>query len=275
MEPICSKCFPGNMVDSTAYESFLSEYGIKRGIIVADKGFPSSCAIEQFEKNADLHYLNPLKRDSRYIEQCNLLIYTGQLPGHETIMYKKAKANDCEDKWLYSYRYAEQAYKEETSWLHRTAKNKGFDIGDYDKSSLLFGTLILESDLDMTPLDAFRAYESRWEIELVMRYYKQACEFDETRVHNDYSVIGSEFCNLLASIVTHRLLSQFDRTNLLQQRTYREIMQILRKAMKCRMNDSDWHLVKMNPSQMKILQTLNLIPVTEPKRRGRKPKLHV
>ena len=275
MEPICSKCFPGNMIDSTAYESFLSEYGVKKGIIVGDKGFPSSCAIEQFEKNADLHYLNPLKRDSRYIDQCNLLIYTGLLPGHETVMYKKAKANDCNDKWLYSYRYAEQAYKEESSWFHRSAKNEDFDISDYDRSSLLFGTLILESDLDMTPLDAFLAYESRWEIELVMRYYKQACEFDETRVHNDYSVIGSEFCNLLASIITHRLLTRFDRVKLLEKRTYREIMQILRKAKKCRLNDGDWHLVKMNPSQMSMLQALNLIPVPEPKRRGRKPKLHV
>ena len=272
MEPICSKCFPGNMIDSTAYESFLAEYKIKKGIIVGDKGFPSSCAIEHFEKNVDLHYLNPLKRDSRYITPCNLLIYTGQLPGHETVMYKKAKANDCENKWLYSFRYAEQAYKEESSWLHRSAENEDFDISDYDKESLLFGTLILESDLDMTPLDAFLAYESRWEIELVMRYYKQACEFDETRVHNDYSIIASEFCNLLASIITHRLLVLFDRTRLLEKRTYREIMKILRKAKKCRMDDNgDWNLVKMNPSQIKILQELNLLSLPEPKKRGRKP----
>ena len=273
MEPVCSKCFPGNMIDSTAYESFLAEYGIKRGIIVGDKGFPSSCAFEQFKKNADLHYLNPLKRDSKYIKQCNLLAYTGQLPGHETVMYKKAQANDCENKWLYSYRYAEQAYKEECGWLHRAAKSEDFDISDYDRESLLFGTLILESDLDMTPLDAFLAYESRWEIELVMRYYKQACDFDETRVHNDYSVIASEFCNLLASIITHRILLLFDRKKLLEKKTYREIMQILRKAKKCRMESrGDWKLIKMNSSQLKMLQELDLLPIPEAKRRGRRSK---
>ena len=40
MEPICSKCFPGNMLDLTSYETFISENGITKGIIVADKGFP-------------------------------------------------------------------------------------------------------------------------------------------------------------------------------------------------------------------------------------------
>ena len=46
---------------------------------------------------------------------------------------------------------------------------------------------------------------TRWEIEVVAKYYKNTCDFDETRVHNDYSVIGSEFCNFLATIITFRL----------------------------------------------------------------------
>lgn len=41
-EPVCSKCYPGNMLDATAYESFISENHITKGIIVSDKGFPSS-----------------------------------------------------------------------------------------------------------------------------------------------------------------------------------------------------------------------------------------
>lgn len=40
MEPVCSKCFPGNMLDATAYGEFISENGIVKGIIVGDKGFP-------------------------------------------------------------------------------------------------------------------------------------------------------------------------------------------------------------------------------------------
>lgn len=39
MEPICSKCFPGNMPDLTSYKAFISENGITKSIIVADKVF--------------------------------------------------------------------------------------------------------------------------------------------------------------------------------------------------------------------------------------------
>ena len=36
MEPVCSKCFPGNMLDSTSYSAFIQEKHITKGIIVAD-----------------------------------------------------------------------------------------------------------------------------------------------------------------------------------------------------------------------------------------------
>jgi hypothetical protein len=52
------------MLDVTAYSEFLSEFRIAKGIVVADKGFPQSAAKQYFWANPDLHYFNPLKRDS-------------------------------------------------------------------------------------------------------------------------------------------------------------------------------------------------------------------
>lgn len=44
MEPVCSKCFPGNILDATSYREFLSENRVTKGIIVGDKGFPEAAA---------------------------------------------------------------------------------------------------------------------------------------------------------------------------------------------------------------------------------------
>ncbi len=63
----------------------------------------------------------------------------------------------------------------------------------------------------------YQAYACRWEIEPVMRYYKQACELDETRVHSEYSVIGSEFSSFLSSVITYRLLNRFEKEDCLTQ----------------------------------------------------------
>jgi hypothetical protein len=107
-----------------------------------------------------------------------------------------------------------------------------------------------------------------------MRFYKSACEFDETRVQDDYSVIGSEFCDFLSTILTFRLMKQFDRANLLEERTYKKLMSVLERAKKVKTEGEDWRLIRINPSQEEILQELDLIPKPEkpPKKKLGRPK---
>ena len=269
-EPICSKCFPGNMIDATSYKDFISENKITKGIIVADKGFPYSCAESYFNDNKDLHYINPLKRNSKYVKLFDLLTLDGQLENHENILYKKVKVKD--DKFLFVFCDTQKAHKEDINWLHNAYKNSDFDILDYENNKKLFGIIILETDLDLDPKTAYKIYASRWEIELVMRYYKQTCEFDETREHDDYSVIGSEFCNFIASVMTYKMIKKFDKTKLLEKFTYKKIMKILQRAKKVRVDGVNWKTITMNPSQISVLQTLELAPIPEPKKRGRPPK---
>lgn len=121
MEPVCSKCFPGNMLDATSYGAFISENKITKGIIVGDKGFPESAAHEQFEANPDLHYLNPVKRNSKLIDRHDMLDFTGILPGYEGITFRKEKCTGT-DKWLYSFRDSYKASKEERDWLRHAKR---------------------------------------------------------------------------------------------------------------------------------------------------------
>lgn len=262
MEPICSQAFPGNMLDATSYQAFIKDNGITKGIIVADKGFPQSAAGEQFEANSDLHYLNPIKRNSKLIENHDMLSFSNILPGFEGITYKKAACTGNK-KWLYSFRDAKKAAKEEADWLKRVAKDKSYDFETLQAKQKSFGTIVLECDLDLEPEIVYRAYSSRWEIELVMRYYKSACEFDETRVHDDYSVIGSEFCDFLSTVLTFRLIKAFDKSKLLEDYTYKKLMQVLIRAKKIHEDNKHWRLIKMNPSQLEILEKLNIIEKKE------------
>ena len=276
MEPVCSKCYPGNMLDVTAYEDFISECGVKRGVLVADKGFPASASARHRAENPDLHYLNPIRRNATFIRTHRMLEFEGVLPDREGISYKKAKIGG-KDKWLYSFRDAARAAAEERSWLERAKKEGTYAHAEYEKARQSFGTIVLECDLDLDVGKAYRMYEERWEIELVMRYYKSACEFDETRVHGDYSVIGSEFCDFLATVLTFRLIKAFDNAGLLKKMNYSRVMSLLRRAKKVRVgDDGEWRLVRINPKQEEMLAALGLTPSADvPQRRkpGRPPKL--
>ncbi len=274
MEPVCSQCFPGNMLDATAYESFIRENGITKGIIVADKGFPSNAAESEFNANPDLHYLNPIKRNAKLIRTHDLYSYTGILSDNSSILYRKEKCSG-KDKWLYSYRDTHKANKEEQDWLARVKKEGGYSYEEFQKKQKSFGTIVLECDLDLSPETVYQAYSKRWEIELVMRFYKSACDFDETRVHDDYSVIGTEFCDFLSTLLTFRLINTFDRAKLLDQMTYKKIMSVLSRAKKARVDGgSDWELIRLNKSHMQLLQDLELIPKLEeaPKRKRGRPR---
>lgn len=273
MEPICSQCFPGNMLDETSYENFIRENGITKGIIVADKGFPEAMAHEEFEAHPDLHYLNPTKRNSKFIRTHHMLDFSGILPTYEGITYRKEKVQGT-DKWLYSFRDTHKAAKEESDWLKRAKKNETYSIEDLKEKQQTFGTVVLECDLDLPPEIAYKAYDRRWEIELVMRYYKSACDFDETRVHDDRSVIGSEFCDFLATVLTYRLINKFDSVHLLDNDPYKKILSVLARAKKVRTDGKEWQLIKINPSQERMLQELGLLPKPpEPEKRKRgRPK---
>lgn len=270
MEPVCSQCFPGNMLDLTGYSDFIEKNGIKKGLIVADKGFPHESARKCFEANPDLHYLNPLKRNSRLAATHGMYGYDGVLKEMPGITFRKAKVSGKE-KWLYSFRDSERAAKEEKDYLRHAGD--GYSDSEFKERQALFGTVVLESDLDMTPEQAYFAYSRRWEIEAVMRYYKQACEFDETRAHSDYSVYGTEFVNFLSVVLTYRILNDMEKKGVLEKYTYGKAMAKLARAKKIRI-DGKYSLIRLNPSTMELLETLGITEKekTEKRKRGRPRK---
>lgn len=277
MEPVCSQCFPGNMLDLTAYEDFLSQNQISKGLIVSDKGIPASAAEKHFGNNPDLHYLNPLRRNSQMIDTHGMLSFDSILASDSNITCKKAKVSG-KKKWLYSFRDAAKAAKEEQDWLARAKKDGNFSMEELERKQKSFGTIVLECDLDTTCETVYSAYSKRWEIEVVMRFYKSACEFDETRVHDDYSVYASEFIDFLSTLLTFKLIKAFDKAKLLEKMTYKKVMGILRHAKKVKIGTSDWQMVRCNPSHVLLMQQLGIIPMPqdpEKKKRGRPKKTSV
>lgn len=66
----------------------------------------------------------------------------------------------------------------------------------------------------------------------MMRFYKSACKFDETKVQDDASVIGSEFIDFLSTVLTYRLLNKFDQVELLNDVCYKKTMSLFDRQRK-------------------------------------------
>ncbi len=138
--------------------------------------------------------------------------------------------------FLHSFRDHRRASKEEADFLRRNAD--GYD-------------------LDMEPKEIYDAYSRRWEIETVMRYYKQACEF----------------VSFLSSLLTYRILNDAEKKKVLENYTYGQMMERLRRAKKIRIDGSGFRLIRVNPSTEKLLCDLRITEKEQPaKRKVGRPK---
>ena len=136
-----------------------------------------------------------------------------------------------EDRYYYAYKDLKRAAKEEQDFIN----SKKFNIDVLNKKKEKFGTIVFISNQDLTLEEAYNLYQQRWEIELVNNFYKNILELDTVREHDDYSVYGSEFINLISSIIGNRIKNKFNELGLFKKYTYHQIMKILRKYKKLKL----------------------------------------
>lgn len=99
-----------------------------------------------------------------------------------------------------------------------------FDKERYWQKRDAFGSIVFESDQDLPPAVVYKIYEARWDIELLFKVFKNEVHLEETNVQSDYSVIGSEFINFIATVLTHRMIKVAKEAGLLEHKTYGELM---------------------------------------------------
>ncbi len=280
MEPVCAEVFPGNSTDAASYRSFIIDNDIRRGIIVADKGFPPSCIMEELSERPDLHFLTPIKRNDTRIANNNMLAFDGVLTGvDDHVVYKKALIKG--GRFLYAYKSSNKARAEEAAWLARREKKQDFSRDGYAKKKELFGVIIFESDQDLDPKTAYTCYDDRWLLELVFNRYKNDECLDKTNVQGDFSVIGSEFINFISTVITCRLVKKARDAGLLKEMSYEELMDDLSSAWRKvdapedipQTGDEYWvHTLKTVFDELEALGLSKPIPKPEPKKRGRPRK---
>lgn len=279
MEPICAEVFPGNSIDAASYPAFIRDNDIRRGIIVADKGFPPSKIRAELSERPDLHFLTPIKRNDVRIKDNNMLSFEGVLTGVEGhVVYKKKQIKG--GRYLYAFKDAKKAAAEEASYLAGVEKKGAFTGENYAKKKELFGVIVFESDKNMEPKVAYQCYEDRWLLELVFNRYKSDECLDRTNVQGDFSVIGGEFINFISTVATCRIIRKAGDVGLLDKMSFGDLMEDLSSAWRRTdaptepaTDDGGWvHTLQIVFDELEALGLSKPVPKPEPKKRGRKPK---
>ena len=119
-------------------------------------------------------------------------------------------------------------------------------------------------------------YEDRWLLELLFAQYKGEECLDFTGVQSDFSLLGVEFVNFIATLITSRMVKKAGNARLLDKMSYGDLMEDLASAWRYsdatgepRSYDRKW--VHTLPSVFDMLERLELSEAVEtiPKKRGR------
>ena len=157
----------------------------------------------ELSERPDLHFLTPIKRNDVRITDNQMLSFEGVLEGVDgNILYKKNQIKV--GRFLYAFKDAGKAAKEEHAYLANAEKKGTFSPEKYAEKKNRFGVIVLESDQNMEPRTAYIYYDDRWMLELVFNRYKSDECLDHTDVQGDFSVIGSEFVELDPKFLSHR-----------------------------------------------------------------------
>ncbi len=237
-EPICHKVYQGNMLDMSSFEDFIDKFALKDCIVLGDKGFLSKDNVESLKKKNGVRFIFPMKRNDKRINELNLLSYQGTfLDGDDIIEFSKVQNNEI---YYYCFKNSTDASNERKGYLLNLQKNGNYSKEKIDDKDERFGVICFESDQDMNPKEIYSMYDKRWEIENFFGFYKNIVGLNNVRVEGDLSIIGTEFINMISTIISLKLKKKFMEKKLDKKYSFSQIMNYLDQMKKFKDLDGTW-----------------------------------
>lgn len=254
-EPLCSKVYPGNVTDAVAVKDFVERLEIRKGIIVADRGFRPEVMKDVAEKHEGLHYLVPLMKGRSVAESSGCFTFDTVIQHDDgPVSCRVTEAKDKDGKrlgyWLYSFKNPRIAAEMENEYLERNAKR--LDPVMLEAERRWFGLMILQSDRKMDPGFAYDCYDDRWGIEPLFKLHKTGIEIDDTREKSDETATGSEFVNYLATLMSARLRNHLAKFDSCRNRSFKDVLSDLRDCVKVGTDDGSWEYRTTAGKDMKL-----------------------
>lgn len=254
-EPLASKVYAGNMLDSTTLSDFVKYFDIQEGVILGDKGFFTK-ENAKILNNESIQFLFPLKRNALVIDELNLLDFDNRLDTRdERILIKKVKTGNT---YYYAFKNLELESQQKATKFESLSKTD-FDIQAYREFEKEAGTIVFETNIDLDPNLIYEMYERRWDIEVMFNYYKNIVDLSHTRKHKDISIIGNEFINFITILISTRIKKHMRNLGLHNSYSYKGLFKILNSINKAKNTISDWEYIKLTKKNIELLKVLSLI----------------
>jgi transposase len=259
--PVFYRLLPGNVREVKAFKNTLLQAGLKKAIIVADKGFYSE-ANRDLLLQEKLDFILPLKRDNTLIDYHALSDNTFKT---DAVYFEHEKRavwyRTYTHKKLFLHLYLDEALrlKEEADYLSRIKTHpEDYSIEKYHQHRNHFGTIALLTNLaNSSAQDVYETYKSRMYIETMFDGMKNVLDADHTYMQNQQTLEGWMFINHICLQWYQYLFIELKTKNLLKKISVNDYIQLLTDVKKVKINHA-WHLNEYTASTKKLMQAAGI-----------------
>ena len=254
-EPVYHRPYQGNMLDSRIFSDYLDKIPGNQEILIGDKGFKTEYITSKINETTKLKYLFPLKRSNRILSE--IKIPTGLIPvgiKDHALIGKKLILNN---KFYYYFKDLKIESNEKLNSYYKQVNSKN-SIGEVNfEGAEIYGTIVFESNADLTLEEVFTMYDQRWQIEEMFNFYKNILELSNTRVHTDMRVYTTEFINYLSLIIGCRVKNNLGKLGLNKKYSFKQILEYLRNY-KMQFMDGEWKSSQLLKYVEELAKQLNI-----------------
>ncbi len=259
--PVFYRLVPGNIRDVKAFKNTLAMSGVKKAIIVADKGFYSKANITLLREEK-LDYIIPLKRDNAQIDYSlltnNMFKANAKFFTHENRIVWPLQQQQ-EDTLIHLFLDDELRLREERDYLMRTRNSpETYSLEKYYTKAARFGTIALLSEKNLTDSEeVYETYKSRMYIETMFDGMKNVLEADHTYMQNEQTLQGWMFINHLCLQWYQQFYIELKDKQIIKKISVNDYIQLLTSIKKVKINNQ-WHLNEFTNATNKLIKKLGL-----------------
>lgn len=259
--PVYYRILPGNIREVKAFKNSLTEAGLNKAVIVADKGFYSTDNVAQLRQEK-LRFILPLKRDNALIdysmirdntfkEHDQYFEHEGRIIWYQEYTWDRMSLNIYLDDSL--------RMREEQDYLRRiTTHPEEYSLEGYHKKKDTFGTIAMLTNLNRSSAkEIYQTYKSRGAIETMFDGMKNVLEADSTYMQNEQTLQGWMFINHIALQWYQHLYSDLKEKDLISKYSVNDYIQLLTDAKMVRINNK-WYLSEITKATQKLIEKIGI-----------------
>ena len=254
--PVGIEVFFGSLKDITTFYDFKERFPKSNVGFIFDRGFTSYILLEEL-RDDDIHYIVPLKKNSKYIDLRWLRWKNAFQYRKRPIRWGKKK---CDLGYLYYFEDPKIRGEEEAALLKRVESGK-LTMKEFEEERKEAGIICLISDINRDGIKIFDQYKGREDVELAFDIMKHPLESDKTYLQTPESIRGYFLITFLAMRIYFRVLRRLREKNLTQKISVKEVFFELSKVQMISEKGGREYFAKIPKQARRIL---SLFPEAKP-----------